>query len=358
MVTLYITSIERYTGKDLITIGLIDRLRRDGFRVGYFKPMGHFPIKVESMVTDKDAWLIHRLFEMEDAIELTCPVIITQDLIMQNYEQDITGLGERIEGAFKKISDQKDIVVVSCDTNFSDGSSLGLSGSQLIKLLNAHALFVERYESHSCIDFVLEIKKVLGVPMIGVVFNKVEAVYLEELKGFVTPFLHRRDVEVFGSLPMDTSVGSIGVRELVDHLAADVVCGKDRLDRSVENFLVGAMQVDKFITYLLKRPSSAVIVGGDRTDIQLVAAENNATCLILSGNLYPNEIIVARAEAKGVPILVVRDDTYTVAKNVEAMVGKFSLGEREKIDHGIKLVDEALDFKKLYKHLNLESYVG
>jgi len=76
--------------------------------------------------------------------------------------------------------------------------------------------------------------------------------------------------------------------------------------------------------------------------------------MCIRDSLYPNEIILARAEAKGVPILVVRDDTYTVAKNVEAMVGKFSLGEREKIDHGIKLVDETFDFRKLYKRLNLE----
>lgn len=355
MVTLYITSIERYTGKDLITIGLIDRLRRDGFKVGYFKPMGHFPMKVKSVLTDKDAWLIHGLFDMKDAIELICPVVITQDLIMQNYDRDIKGLGERIEGAFEQISKQKDIVVVGCDTNFSDGSSLCLSGSQLVNLLNASALFVERYESHSSIDFVLEVKKVLGEPMIGVVFNKVEAVDLEELKEFVTPFLNRRGVEVFGFLPRDALIGSIEVRELVDHLGADVVCGKNRLDSLVENFLVGAMQVDKFITYLLKNPSSAVIVGGDRTEIQLVAIENDVRCLILSGNLYPNEIIVARAETKDVPILVVRDDTYTVAKNVEAIVGKFSLGGREKIDHGIKLVDETFDFKKLYKCLNVDS---
>ena len=121
----------------------------------------------------------------------------------------------------------------------------------------------------------------------------------------------------------------------------------------VENFLVGGMQVDKFITYLLKSPSSGIIVGGDRTDIQLVAIENGVKCLILSGNLYPNDTIVSRAETKGVPILVVRDDTYTVAKNVEAMVGQFKLEEREKINHGMSLVDQAFDFEKLYKRLNL-----
>jgi len=353
MVALYITSIERHAGKKLMTMGLIDRLRRDGFKVGYFKPLGHLPIKVENVVTDTGAWLLYRLFGLKDPIELISPVIVTQDLIMQNYEEDITGLQDRIEGAFKRISEQKDVVVVGCDNNFSEGSSLGVSGIQLIKLLNAHVLFVERYTCDFCIDFLLELKKVIGDPMIGVVLNKVQALYLDEIKELVSPFLNRKHLNLFGSLPHDTLLGSTRVGDLVEHLGADVVCGKDQLDGLVESFLVGGMQVDKFITYLLKSPNSGIIVGGDRTDIQLVAIENGVRCLILSGNLYPNDVIIARAEAKGVPILVVRDDTYTVAKNVDAMAGRFRLREREKIDHGIKLVDQMIDFEKLYERLNL-----
>jgi BioD-like phosphotransacetylase family protein len=353
MVTLYITSIERHTGKKLITIGLIDRLKRDGFKVGYFKPMGHFPIKVENVVTDEGAWLVYRLFGLEDPIELICPVIVTQDLIVQNYEEDVTGLQEKIEGAFQKVCRQKDVVVVGCDNNFSEGSSFGVSSIQLMKLLNAFALFVERYACDFCIDFLLELKKVIGDPMIGVVFNKVQALHLEEIKELVLPFMKRKQMNLFGSLSQDTLLGSTMVGDLVDHLNADVVCGNDKLDGLVGNFLVGGMQVDKFITYLLKSPPAGIIVGGDRTDIQLVAIENRAKCLILSGNLYPNDIIIASAEAKGVPILVVRDDTYTVAKNVEAMAGRFRLRNREKIDHGINVVDQVFNFEKLYERLNL-----
>ncbi len=356
MVALYITSIERHTGKTLITMGLMDRLRRDGFKVGYFKPMGHAPIKVDDTVTDRRAWLINRLFELDDPIELMCPVVVTQDLIMQNYRESVAGLREKVAGAFLKISEQKDVVVVSCDNNFSEGSSLGLSGIELVELLNARALFVERYECDTCIDFLLELKKVVGTPMMGVVFNKVDTLHFDVINELVSPFLHRKHMEVFGALQKDTLLGSIHVTDLVDRLGGDVVCGKHRLDTLVENFLVGGMQVDKFITYVLKSPGSGVIVGGDRTDIQLVAIENDVRCLILSGNLYPNETIIARAEARHVPILVVRDDTYTVAKNVEATVGKFSLRKREKIDHGIKMVDQTFDFEKLYEHLNLRPY--
>jgi hypothetical protein len=358
MVALYVTSIGRFTGKDLIAMGLIDRLRRDGFNVGYFKPMGHFPIKVDGTVTDKGAWLIYRLFGLADPVECLCPVVITRDLMMQNYEKDVAGLQVKIEKAFRTISRQKDIVVMSCDNNFSEGSSFGLSGSQVITLLNAQALFVERYEGDFSVDFLLELKKLMKGLMMGVFFNKVEAADLAELTQSVSPFLRRKEMDLFGSLLMDTLLGSVAVRDLVDHLGGDLVCGKDKLDVLVENFLVGGMQVDKFITYLLKRPDSAVIVGGDRTDIQLVAVENGVKGLILSGNLYPNDTITARAEAKGVPVVVVRDDTYTVAKKVEAMVGQFTLHDREKIDHGIKLVEKAFDFEKLYNRLNLTTPYG
>lgn len=353
MVPLYITSTERNAGKKLITMTLIDRLRRDGLRVGYFKPMGHFPVKANDIITDRGAWLIYRLFELEDPIEMICPVVITRDLIMQNWEKDITGLQQKMEDAFARISEQKDVVVVGCDNTFSEGSSFGISGVQLVNLLNAYALFVEKYACELCIDLLLELKKVIGNPMIGAVFNRVAALDLDEIEDLVVPFLQRKDLEVYGSVPWDTLLGSLGVSDLADHLSADVVCGKDRLDGLVENFLVGGMQVDKFISYLLKSPASGIIVGGDRTDIQLVAIENAVRCLILSGNLYPNDTIIARADAKGVPILVVRDDTYTVAKNVEAMVGQFKLQEREKINRGMTLVDQTFDFEKLYARLNL-----
>ena len=353
MVSLYVTSVERHAGKELVTLGLIDRLRRDGVKVGYFKPMGHFPIKVDDMVVDKGTWLVQQFFKLEDPIEVLCPVVITQDLVMQNLEREVVGLQEKIEAAFQRVSSQKDVMVIGCDNNLTEGSSFGVSGLDIIRLLKAHALFVERYACNFCVDFLLELKKVIGDSMIGVVFNRVNAIDMTEWRELISPFLNRKDIEIYGTLPHDAFLASIGVDELAKQLGADVVCGKERLEGFVEDFLVGGMQVDTFITYLLKKPNAGIIVGGDRTDIQLVAIETGVKCLVLSGSLYPNNTIVARAEAQGVPILVARDDTYTVAKKVEAIVGEFSLRETSKIEHGIKLVEENLDFKKLYKKLEI-----
>jgi len=353
MVTLYVNSFERHTGKDLITIGLLSRLMQDGFRVGFFKPLGHLPFLDQETITDKGAWLIHQLFRLEDPIDIICPVVITQDLIRQNYQDDVAGLEGKIMEAYREVSKKKDIVIVSCDNNFSEGSSFGLSGSYLIDILEAQALFVETYEGDFSIDFLLELKRVLGDPMMGVVFNKVEKPHMEEIGRFVSPFLSRKGLQVFGLLRRDPLLGAIGVNDLAQCLKADVVCGAGELNGLVGKFLVGGMQVDKFISYMIRSPEAAVIVGGDRTDIQLVAIEHGAACLVLTGNLYPNEIITARAKDKGVPVLVVSNDTFTVAKIVEATVGHLSLEDRKKIDHGIQFVNDRLDFKKLYAKLHL-----
>jgi hypothetical protein len=76
-------------------------------------------------------------------------------------------------------------------------------------------------------------------------------------------------------------------------------------------------------------------------------------CLILTGNLYPNEIVVSRAELKGIPIVVVRADTYSVAKNVEELSRKLRLREKEKVYCGIRLIEEGFDFKRLYETLGI-----
>ena len=354
MVVLYVTSFERHTGKDLVTMGLIDQMRRDGFKVGYFKPFGHYPMEVHGKMTDKGAQFIYELFDLPDPVDAICPIIVTSDLVKKGYEKDVTGLEEKIKKAFGRISEQKDVVVVNCDNNITEGSTFGLSGVHLIKTFGAHGLFVERYAGDYCIDFLSEMKKILGQSMIGVVFNRVESHDMDEINDLVSPFLARHALDVYSALPIDRLLGSIGIKDLADYLDGNVVCGKEKLDTLVENFLVGGMQVDKFITYMLKSPSSAVIVGGDRTDIQLVAIENGAKCLILSGNLYPNQTITNRAEAKGVPVVVVGNDTFTVAKKVESIPGKLTLEDRKKIDHGIKLVSKAFDFQKLYETLSLQ----
>ncbi len=186
--------------------------------------------------------------------------------------------------------------------------------------------------------------------------NKVTIEHKQSADEYAVPFLKRKNVDILGIIPHDSIVGSITVEELNEMLGGKVLCCHDKLSNFVEHFLIGAMQVDKAIEYFKKTRNNAVIVGGDRADIQLSAMESGSVCLILTGELYPSEIILSRAEEKDVPILVVREDTYSIAKKLEKLSVRLRLRDKAKVDRGMSLVIENVNFPLLYKKLGLKVF--
>lgn len=353
MISLYVGSTSGYSGKSLVSMGVGLRLKKDGLRVGYFKPVGILPIKVENILTDKDAWFIYRVFELKDNIAEISPVVLTQELTVRAYLKDMRGLLRKIERSFQQLSQDKDIMIVGGSGSIYSWSVLGVSGLKVIKRLNAKVLLVVKYEGEFCVDYILQAKKDLGDHFIGVIFNKVTHEFRQSVDDYIVPFLKRRGIDVIGILPHDPLVGSITVEELNEMLGGKVLCCHDRLNNLIERFLIGAMQVDRATEYFKMTKNNAVIVGGDRADIQLSAIESGTECLVLTGELYPSELIVSRAEQKNIPIIVIRDDTYTVAKKVERLSVRLRLRDKAKVAHGTELVMKNVNFPLLYKHLGI-----
>jgi BioD-like phosphotransacetylase family protein len=263
------------------------------------------------------------------------------------------GLLRKIERSYQRISEDKDIMIVGGSGSIYSWSVLGASGLKVIRRLNAKVLIVVRYEGEFCVDYILQAKKDLGDHFIGVIFNKVTHEFKESVNDYIIPFLKRKEVDILGILPHDPLVGSITVEELNEMLGGKVLCCHDRLHNLVERFLIGAMQVDKATEYFKMTKNNAVIVGGDRADIQLSAIESGTECLVLTGELYPSETIISRAEQRNIPIIVVRDDTYTVAKKVERLSVRLRLRDKAKVAHGTELVVKNVNFPLLYKNLGI-----
>jgi len=354
MISLYVGSTSGYSGKSLVSMGLGNKLKKDGFRVGYIKPVGILPIKVNDTLTDHDAWRIYRALELSDLIGEICPVVLTPDLLTKGYLKDIKGLMGKIARAFQRLSENKDIMIVGGYGSIYTGSVIGLEGLKVINRLKSKVVIVVKYEGEWIVDYILQAKKDLKDKFIGVILNKVTPEFMQGVTDYIVPFLKRKNIDILGILPHDSVVGSITVEELNDMLGGKILCGHNSLNKLVEHFLIGAMQVDKAIEYFKKTKNNAVIAGGDRSDIHLSAIESGTECLILTGELYPSEIIVARAEEKDIPILVVRDDTYTVAKKLEKLSVRLRLRDKAKVDRGINLVSENIDFQLLYKKLGIK----
>ena len=355
MNTLYVGSTGGFTGKTLVSMGLGYRFQKDGFRVGYMKPVGILPVKVNDTLTDNDAWRIYRALNLKDPLEEICPVVLTQELMVKSYLKDVKGLMNRIEKSFELLSKDKDIMIVGGYGSIYTGSFLDLQGIKIIKRLDAKVVVVVKYEGEYIADYVLQAKKDLKERFLGVILNKVTPEYKRSVEEYVEPFFKRKGIDILGSLPHDSVIGSITVEELNEMLGAKVLCAHEKLGNLVEHFLIGAMQVDKAIEYFKKTRNNAVIVGGDRADIQLSAMESGSVCLILTGDLYPSEMIISRAEEKEIPILSVREDTYSIAKKLEKLSSRLRLRDKSKVERGMSMVAGHVDFELMYRKLGIKS---
>lgn len=353
MVTLYVGSTSGYTGKTLITIGLGHKFIKDGLRIGYIKPVGILPVKVNDLLTDNDAWRVYRALDLKDPLSEICPVVLIQELEVIGYRKEIKGLMPKIVRSYKQVSKDKDIMLIGGYGSIYTGSFLGLQGLEVIRKLNAKVVLVVKYEGEYIADYVLQARKDLKERFLGVILNKVTADLKQSAYECTVPFLQRKEIDIIGIIPHDPVVGSITVEELCDMLGGKVLCCHDRLSNLVEHFLIGAMQVDKAIEYFKKMRNNAVIVGGDRADIQLSAIESGSVCLILTGDLYPSEIILSVAEQKNVPMLVVREDTYSIAKKLERLSVRLRLRDKGKVERGMRLVEEHVDYALLYRKMGV-----
>jgi uncharacterized protein len=355
MVSLYVGSTSGYTGKTLVTMGLGSRFQKDGLRIGYMKPVGILPLKIDETLTDHDAWRIYRALDLKDPLSEICPVVLTQELSVKSYLRDVKGLMPKIAKSFEHLSKNKDIMLIGGYGSIYTGSFLDLQGLKVIKRLDSKVVIVVKYEGEYIADYVLQAKKDLKDRFLGVILNKITQEYMKSVEEYVKPFFKRKGIDILGVLPHDPILGSITVEELNEMLGGKVLCCHDKLDNLVENFLIGAMQVDKASEYFKKIRNNAVIVGGDRSDIQLSALESGSVCLILTGELYPSEIIISRAEEKNVPLLVAREDTYSIAKKLEKLSVRLRLRDKSKVERGMNLVSDNIDFPLLYRKLGIKA---
>ena len=354
MTGIYIGSTDAFAGKNIVLMALGLEMQRRGLRVGYMKPVGSIPKRVDDLFGDEDAMVIQELLGLETAPDILTPVIIPHNLRATTLSDDTDALAA-IQSAYATISKDKDVMLVGgCGSIQYTGTHRGVDGITLSKALGLKTILIDRYRRNTLnYDAVLNIHNTLDDDLLGVLFNDVPEDFTRDADEILIPFLQKNEVDVFGSVPRDPMLNAIKASELAWRLKGKIISGNSQSQRIIQNFLIGTMQVENFMTYFRQSTNLATIVGGDRTDLQLVAMEGGCPCLIVTGNITPNELVRARSEQLGVPVIQVSDDTYSVAKKMELILNSQKLRELVKIKRGAELVDHAFDYDMLCKKLSL-----
>lgn len=354
MLPVFLASVTPYAGKNVVALGLAQKLQDQNKSVGYFKPIGPLPVTAEGQVADEDAVFFKRVLGLSEPLETLCPLVLTAETIADLLRRAEVDMKEQILSAFRSASASKDFVITVTMGRLSCGLTWGYPMHDFVRDVKAKLIVVDRYRwPVETLDGILHMKNMLGEHFAGVVFNRVPNSKMSQVNEAVRPFLEAHGVAVFGVVKEDKILGALPVSEIVEALNGKVLCAGKRLDRLVERVCIGAMKAQAALRIFQRNPNKAVITGGDRPDIQLAALQTSTRCIVLTGNLYPNERILTRAEELGVPVILVAQDTATTAEACERLHGHLSLHSDRKIARAREVLDEAMDWDALYKSLGI-----
>lgn len=356
MKSLYITSVERYSGKTAACLALGLRLKSDGYKVGYLKPLSLQPWRVEDKVIDEDAAFVREVLQLEaDPADLS-PIVLSPEFL-RNYLTNPVGEDRMqvVKTAAEVAGKGQDILLLEGGASLREGYVIDLPPVNVANALGCQVLVVAKYrEEIRLLDDVIATHSRLGKAMCGVLINRAPQEARSFLQDYAVPFLQRKGIPVLGIVPDERTLSALTVGEVIPLVEAEILTRYLRSSALIENMTVGAMTADAALSRFRRYPNKAVITGGDRTDIQLAALETSTTCLILTGNLRPSPLVIKQAEEFGVAVLLTRCNTMETINRIENVFGKTRLGQTNKLKQFQALLDQSFDYLKLYQILGLK----
>ena len=351
MAAILVISSERFSGKSSLVVGLALELRDRGFKVGYMKPVGAYPIKVGQTRVDEDAYFITEALGLKDDLGDVSPYFLTWDNLTRYMRKLPGNPSSKVKAAYGRLSVGKDIMLIEGAQNFVHGRILGLSAIEMAELLGAGVLLLDTFNEELTVDRILSGKGFFGKNFMGVVLNWVPERRLEFTRGLLARFLQTQGVKVYGSIPADRILRSITVDDLALALNGTIISAQDKGEELVESMMVGAMGQEQALRLFRKQANKVVITGGDRSDIQLAALETPTKALILTGGHRPSPLVLGQAEEIGVPVIIVDYDTATTVEMVEAAIGHQKVHSPAKIERIRGFIKDGLDLDLMLEQI-------
>ncbi len=353
--SIFISSGCGQSGKSLLAWCLGEIYKDMGYRIGYFKPIGLQPAMAENgELTDQDAVLMKKVLQLEDAYHFICPIVISQDLLQQVYQGQAKNLRRQIKERYKKVTQNKDIVIIKGLDNLCDGGTFGIDGFEMVPFLNAKSLLVDRFKTDiSSIDLIMCYQKRLKHRLGGVIINGVPAKKFEYVKKHLAPFLEKNDIKVFGVIPEDKQLNALTVRKISETLGGRVLCCGDKLDELVENLLIGAMDLEHALNFFRRVNNKVVITGGARSDIIAAAMDTSTKGVILTGGYRPNQVVMGKAVEKDIPLILVESDTYATVERLDRAAMSLDYEDKTRVRNFETLLRNHVDLPRLGREFNI-----
>ncbi len=347
----YLCSLQERAGKSFLSIGFIQKLKKEGKKFAYFKPIG-VPKSAFTNKADPDVgFILNTVYRTDHPYDFISPVSIPDayyvDLIDAGKKEEFL---QKIQKAYNKITKGVDYVVIEGNPSIRKFIRVGLDDVSIAQSLDINELiYVSIESSDRAIDNIFFTKNYFEfrkVNIKGILFNKINYDYIARIKELTKDHIRRYNIPVLGIVEKSIELFSPRVNELMEQIGGELINepASTGLNNLVETYLIGAMNAQSALKYLRQVKKAAFITGGDRTDLAMAALDQNVSTLILTGFIQPDMSVITLANKKGIPIILSPSDTYTTMRNLERLKPGIQEDEMEKV---LELIEKEIDWDLL-----------
>ena len=368
---IYVSGAEPYSGKALVSLGIMGIIARTISRVCFFRPIGR-PYKVIATgetVVDRDAYLMSEVFRLECPLEAMIGVTTheSESMLAEGRTEE---LHEKILEAFKRVQERNDFVLIEGTDFMSAASAIEDDfNGDVARNLNAPVVLVvdgssgDRETIYSKAMVGIEGFRAKGCEVLGVVVNKVTKQAKEHINGSVTARLRDSGVQLVLEIPQEPKLVMPRMDELAAHIGGEVLFGRKHVHNKVGRTILVSGSVDTIIPLL---DNDVVLVAHtDRHDVIFMAltalASTNApniAGIVLTGEreLAPHVLEMLRGlPGPRIPIVRCPRSTYDVIVSLGKLKATLEPTQLREVEIAKQLFESSVDATALSKAIKLST---
>ncbi|WP_328993960.1 phosphate acetyltransferase [Kribbella sp. NBC_01245] len=352
--SVYVASVEGYTGKSTVALGLLQQLSRRVERVGVFRPI----VRADLAGHGGRDYVLD-LLTAHDAVPLAY-----DDCVGVSYDQvhaDPEAALDEIVRRYHAVADRVDaVLVVGSDytdigtpTEFSYNAKIAANlGAPVLLVLNGFARTPQ--DLRAITDMAVAELQANHGSLFAVIANRVGK---DELESAVAA-LKSVDVPAF-ALPEEPLLSQPSVADLLGPIDGRLLSGDPQLlSREVTGLMVAAMTIPNVLDRLFE--GAAVVTAGDRPEVVLGVLMAHASrtfpqisAIVLNGGFTLPAQVQRLIEGLGVTLPVVETDLGTQATSaaLTAVRGRLTKESPRKVDTALALFDRYVDGRALLDQL-------
>ena len=370
---IYVAASDQHVGKTTSTLGLVAAFRQANVgSIGYCKPVGQEISELFNQQVDKDAYLFSKIMGFELSPELHSPVILGKGATTAFLDNpEAYNYEDRLMTAAAKLNKIHDLTVYEGTGHPGVGSVVNLSNATVAKKLNSRVVMVVEGgigRTIDRLDLSLSPFREVGVPILGVIVNKVLPEKRDKIEFYLKKKLKQMKVPLLGIIPFDKTMSHPIMKTVRGAIKGKFIANEQRCINSIEKLVPGSL-LDE-VEGLEEKKNLLLVVSYKRTNdrIQMLRDrlgdiskdQHPISCIIMTVDENAPEVMQKQYEIDtsyfekySIPVVTTPLDTLGTFTKFNQIEVKINISTPWKVQRAMELIK-----KNVNLDLILNSKVG